>query len=129
MNRTKQTQTWIKFKVLSTMKQTKTKVTIAFDRHSHQVCFAHCTCPSGLSSTCIHVCASLWSMEAFGSQLAPTSKPCTWIRPKSKCKATAPVSGTALKKHSIFKQESQSSETAHGFGSRPPSVRGGESNT
>ncbi|XP_062514511.1 uncharacterized protein LOC134190103 [Corticium candelabrum] len=127
LNTTQFAYTWMKIKVLATMKQEIRRVCIAFEKCSHNIKFAHCTCPAGLSHSCIHVSAALWSMESFGSKLAPTSKPCAWIQPRSKETPTGPITSISLKKHKIFRQEKLSSMTttkAKDFDPRPPALRG-----
>lgn len=127
LNATQTSRTWMRFKVQATMKQEVRLVVIAFDRHSHEIRLALCSCPAGLAHSCIHVSACLWSLESFGSKLAPTSKPCAWIRPRTKGKPIGPVSSITLQKHKLFKRDEAPSVSITkpvDYDPRPPALRG-----
>lgn len=61
-----------------------------------EVVFAHCTCMAGLGETCSHVAATCFYLEAavkMESNVACTSKSCSWSKPKSKMAEFSEVQG------------------------------------
>ncbi len=111
--------TWIKGVVRATMRNEK--------RYAYINCLCRCSCgcscPAGLSGCCVHISATLWTLNKLGSNRGPsTSQPCAWNSPAKKKEPTK-VQELHIERHDSAKQEKRQRQPVHEFDPRPVYTR------
>lgn len=129
-------QVHYKSSILPSMKKDKAYSTsCSIDVKGKKIAHAHCSCPAGISESCVHVSALLHALECLfespkNTQLvesavgvSKTSQQCTWLKPRARKVSATRAMDITYVKHEYGKKKRKTPPPAD-FDPRPPSKRG-----